>query len=189
MCIRDSNKVERVRINLSKQQYWPVTFKVILDNNLVAKCNSHKPTHEDGSYSIDYIYPSHGNIPKSPADKDLVASHLYKKGKALDNSLYKDAWQLEVYNSIPFILRQFAFRSLSRILIKQLQRQGVETSDAFNVQFHDEDNYLLFSYEGLKQTLTQQLQLYAHNSNIKNLAADLYFKHSENKQWFLKLTR
>ena len=184
-CHLGQNKVERVRINLRSLSYWPDTFKVILDNNLVAKCNAHKPALEDSSYAIDYIYPSPCKVPHTVNEKDLVATGLYNKGKKLEPNFYQDGWSLKEQNSIPSILRRFALRSCANLLAKQLQHQGVEISEQFNVQFHDEDNYLIFSYEGLKQELKIQMGLYALNPSVRKLANQLYFKHAENRKWFM----
>lgn len=186
-CHLGQNKVERVRINLNQLHNWPESFKVILDNNLVAKCNAHKPTLEDNSYGIDYIYPPSSKIPRAVSDKDSIASQFYTQSKRLDANFYQDGWSLKVGNSISAILRRFALRSCARLLAKQLQHQGVEISEQFNVQFHNEENYLIFSYEGLKQELKLQMALYALNPAIRKLASELYFKHGENRKWFMGL--
>lgn len=184
-CHLGQNKVEKVRINLRHLQYWPESFKVILDNSLVAQCNAHKPVLEDNSSLIDYIYPSSCKVPRTASEPDLVSAGFYSKGKKLEPNFYLDGWILNEANSIASILRRLALRNCSRLLAKQLQHQGVEISDQFNVQFHDEDNYLIFSYEGLKQELKLQMDLYALNPSVRKLASQIYFKHTENRKWFM----
>lgn len=184
-CQLGQNKIEKVRVNLRNLHYWPETFKVILDNSLMAQCNAHKPVLEDNSYLIDYIYPTPCKVPRTASEADPAGAGFYSKGKKLDANFYKDGWTLKEGGSIASILRRLALRSCARLLAKQLQHQGVEISDQFNVQFHDENNYLIFSYEGLKQELKLQMDLYAVNPNIRKLASQIYFKHAENRKWFM----
>ena len=186
-CHLGHNSVEKVKISLKKDDNWPVNFKVILDNNLVAPCNAHKQANGDASYAIDYIYSPQSKIPHHPKEKDPAGQLMAKNAKALDKGFYEDAWVLEDANGIASLLRKLALRSTTRLLNKQLHQQGVDISDQFSVQYRDEDNYLSFSYEGIKQDLTQLLSLYGNNKEVKKLAAQLYFKRPENRAWFMRL--
>jgi len=186
-CHLGRNSVEKVKISVKKADNWPVDFKVILDNNLVAPCNAHKQANVDASYAIDYIYTPNSKIPHLAKGIDHAGELMTKNARVLDKAFYADAWVLEGTNGIASLLRKLALRSTAKLLNKQLHHQGVDISEQFSVQYRDEDNYLSFSYEGIKQELTQLLKLYGNNKEIKKLAAQLYFKRPENRAWFMRL--
>ncbi len=186
-CHLGHNSVEKVKIGVKRSGNWPVNFKVILDNNLVAPCNAHKQVNGDASYAIDYIYTPTSKIPRHAKGKDPAGEFMAKKAKLLDKTFYADVWLFEDPNGIASLLRNLALRSTARLLSKQLNHQGVDLSDQFTVQYRDEDNYLSFSYEGIKQDLSQLLNLYGNNKEIKKLAAQMYFKRPENRAWFMGL--
>lgn len=185
-CQLGLNKVKKVRLSLMEKQNWPCHFKVILDNELVAPY-SHKQAHSDASYDIDYIYKSPCDIPNGHAIDDIVAKKFIPKALEKDNAFFADAWSLTTSGCIPFLLRQLAFRSVSKLLSKQLENQGVELDPDFAVQFYDGDNYQSFPYDSIKQELTRQMQFYMGNSDVKRLASEICFKHKVNREWFINL--
>jgi len=186
-CHLGRNSVEKVKISVKRADNWPADFKVILDNNLVAPCNAHKQANGDASYAIDYVYPPNSKIPRQAKEIDPAGELMAKNARALDKAFYADAWLLEDTNGIASLLGKLALRSTAKLLNKQLHHQGVDLSEQFSVQYRDEDNYLSFSYEGIKQELTQLLKLYGNNKEIRKLAAQLYFKRPENRAWFMRL--
>ncbi|GAA6134273.1 hypothetical protein NBRC116188_10620 [Oceaniserpentilla sp. 4NH20-0058] len=184
-CQLGLNKVHKIRIYLDKDKVWPKSYKVILDNELVANGNTSQ--NPDASYDIQYQYAIPSNIPKYLKRTDHCMSEFINKAKSIDPEFYGEAWSLSMHSCIPFILKEFAFRNVSQNLSKQLTYQGVALSPSFEVQFYDGENFLSFSYDSLVQQLKQQIQFYLTDPNVKALTAQSCFKHPDNQSWFLSL--
>ena len=184
-CQLGLNKIHKVRVYLDKDMVWPKNFKVILDNELVASAPS--LANDDASYKINYLYDCPSNIAKYTEHSDKVTSPFITKAKEVDSEFYSDAWSLKMEGCIPSILKDLAFRNVCRNLPSQLKHQGIELSEDFEVQFHDGENFLSFSYDQLTQQLKQQIQFYLNNDQVKQLATTSCFKHSENQRWFTQL--
>ena len=185
-CQIGQNKVKKVRLTLNPDSNWPVTFKAILDNELIASYPSHNALH-DGAYDIDYMYSTACQVPYGTNITDAAAKAFINYAKSLDENFLSDTWSLENTSSIPSLLRQLSFRSLSDLLPKQLIHQGINLSDDFSVQFFDGNNYLSFSYDSIKQNIVNQLGYYFANSLIKEAAVKTCFKHKSNQEWFKAL--
>lgn len=185
-CQLASNKVKKVRLTLNPKQNWPIHFKVIMDNDRVAQYPN-QTAHSDASYDIDYMYACPCSIPNGQNIDDVVAKKFIPKAQSLDEAFFADAWSLSSNGCIPYLLRQLSFRSVSKLLAKQLQHQGVEMDNDFEVQFYDGENYQSFSYDSIKQELTRQMQFYMGNAQVKELASKLCFKHKINRDWFNSL--
>lgn len=186
-CQLGLNKVKKVRLSLADKQNWPCHFKVILDNERVAQYNHHKTPHSDASYDIDYMYKSPSDIPNGHSIDDIVAKHFIPKALKQDDAFFADAWSLTTSGCIPHLLKLLAFRSVSKMMEKQLNHQGVDLTDDFSVQFYDGENYLSFSYDAIKQDLSRQVQFYMGNLEVKKLATKICFKHKTNQEWFMDL--
>ena len=186
-CQRGQNKVKKVRLTLHEQSNWPVTFKVILENELIAPY-PYKPALNDGSYEIEHMYSTASKIPYGSNVTDSAAKLFIEHAKRLDSNFLSDTWSFHNHESIPSLLRQLAFRSMSTLLPKQLEQQGVNLTDDFTLQFFDGSNYLSFSYDAIKQALIEQMGFYMANSKIKESAANTCFKHTHNRSWFKQLS-
>ncbi len=186
-CHLGANSIKKIHVNLSNRIYYPPSYKVILSNELIAQCNGNKQANSDASYPIDYYYQSPSKIAFNSHQPDPVAKMFIKQACSLDKTFYGDGWSLNLPSSIPFLLMQLALRSVSKLLPKQLNHQGVELSEDFSVQFYDGSNYLSFYYETLKQDLNSQVNLYLSDKRIKTLASAMCFKHMENRRWFMGL--
>jgi hypothetical protein len=185
-CQLGSSKIKTIRITLSDQLNYPKAFKVILDNGLVAE-SKHQTPNSDHIYEIDYLYQSPCLIPFGKNITDPIAKHFCSAAKKINSDFLSDNWSLNNSKSIPSILRQLALRNISRIIAVQLRNQGIQMSDDFSLQYFDGSNYLSLSYDALRSDLVEQIQFYFKNSKIKKQAADLCFKHSNNKAWFNSL--
>lgn len=183
-CQLGLNKVNKVRIYLDKDMIWPKSYKVILDNELVAPGLTKQ--NSDASYDIHYLYATPSNIPKYLKRSDHTVSAFIEKAKSIDPEFYADSWSLTMSGCLPVILKEFAFRSVTQNLAKQLKHQGIDLSEAFEVQFHDGENFLSFSYDNLRQHLKQQIQFYLSDARVKKLASEICFKHPENQRWFMQ---
>ncbi len=186
-CHLGSNRVKKIHINVSASTPYPPSYKVILDNELIAQCNGHKKANSDASYPIDYYYQSPSGISPKSFQLDPVANTFVKRATDLDNAFYVDGWSLKQPGSIPFLLMHMALRSVTKLLPKQLKHQGVELSEDFTVQFYDGQNYLSFFYDSLKQDLANQVAMYMTDKRIKTHASGVCFKHLENRHWFMEL--
>ena len=185
-CQLGMNRVKKVRLSLVEKLNWPCHFKVILDNELVAQ-NPNKPARPDGGYEIEYIYRCPSHIPNGHNIEDGVAKSFIPKAMSLDEAFFEDAWSLTNTGCIPYLLKQLSFRSVSKLLSKQLEHQGVELDPEFSVQFYDGENFVSFPYDGIKQELVRQIGFYMGNPDVKKLASDICFKHPVNKKWFINL--
>ncbi|NVK36583.1 MAG: hypothetical protein HWE18_01540 [Gammaproteobacteria bacterium] len=186
-CQLGLNKVQKVRIFTHSDQLWPVSFKVILDNELVAPPHPSLKPNQDASYDIQYYYRCPSSIPVSASEAQRITDPFILQAKALDAEFYADAWSFNMPGCLPYLLKDMAFRNVSRNLARQLKHQGIEISDDFSVQFHNGENFLSFNYDSLVQQIQQQIQFYLSHSNVKQLAADMCFAHAVNKQWFMGL--
>ena len=185
-CQLGQSKVKKVRLTLSEQSNWPVKFKVILDNELIAPFPGNT-AFSDGSHEIDYVYQAPNQVPYGKNLADPVAKRFIEKAKSIDSNVLSDTWSLHTSNSIPSLLRQLAFRSMSTLIPKQLVHNDIAITADFALQFFDGSNYVSLSYDAIKQELSEQIQFYFANSEIKNAAANCCFKHSDNKAWFLSI--
>jgi hypothetical protein len=186
-CQLGSGKIKTIRITLSDQLNYPKAFKVILDNGLVVE-SKHQIPNSDHIYEIDYLYQSPCLIPFGKNITDPIAKRFCSAAKKIDSDFLSDNWSLNNSKSILSILRQLALRNVSHIISDQLQNQGIQMSDDFSLQYFDGSNYLSLSYDALRSDLVEQIQFYFKNSNIKQQAADLCFKHPNNKAWFNSLS-
>jgi hypothetical protein len=182
-CHLGNSQVKTIRIILSDALNYPESFKVILDNGLIA-ASTHEKLNSDHIYEIDYLYQSPCLIPFGKNISDPVAKHFSSEAKKIDSDFLTNNWSLNNSKSIPSILRLFALRGVSQMLHKQISHQGINMTDDFSVQFFDGSNYLSLSYDALRSDLVEQMQFYFKNSKIKSQAADLCFKHTNNKKWF-----
>lgn len=185
-CQLADNRIKKVRINLSDHAHWPTAFKVILENNLIAPLND-KEANLDASHDIEYLYQCPSNIPFGKNIADPVSKLFIKTAKKHEANFLTDSWSLNNDSSIPALLKQLAFRSVSRILNYQLQSKGIRMSEDFTVQFFDGENYLSFPYDSLRQALIDQIQFYLGNEQIKDVVIKYCFKHSHNQKWFKQL--
>lgn len=174
--------VKKVRITLSNEANWPVKFKVILDNELIA-VNPNKPTDQDGNHDIEYFYQSPSSIPFGKNILDTTSEQFINKVRTIDPLFLSDAWTLHNPKSIPSLLLNLAFRSVIKLLPFQLQKQGIQVSEQLAIQFFDGSNYLSFSYDAIRHSLLEQSNLYLINNEVSQLAASTCFKHEHNKQW------
>jgi hypothetical protein len=186
-CQLGHNKIKKVRLTLHEQSNWPVTFKVILDNELIAAYPNKQALH-DGSYGIDHLYNTPSAIPYGSNETDLAAKLFINQAKQLDPNFLSDNWSLRNKHSIPALMRQLAFRSMCSLMPIQLKHQGIDLSEDFSLQFFDGSNYLSFSYDAIKQAILEQSSYYLGNNAIKEAAANTCFKHNHNKSWFMQLS-
>lgn len=186
-CQLGLNKVQKIRVFTHADRLWPVSFKVILDNELVAPAHPSFKHNQDASYDINYYYRCPSSIPMLASESHRITDPFVMQAKALDSEFYADAWLLNMPGCLPYLLKDMAFRNVSRSLARQLQHQGIDISNDFSVQFHDGENFLSFNYDNLVQQIQQQIQFYLSNDKVKQLAADMCFKHPANKQWFMSL--
>lgn len=184
-CQLGLNKIQKIRIYTSADKLWPTSFKVILENELVAPCAGE--ANDDASYNIQYMYRCPSDIPLEAAQAGPIAQSFIEKAKQLDGDFYSDAWSFSMPGCLPFLLKEMAYRNVTFTLARQLQHQGIEITDDFSMQFHDGDNFLSFNYDNLVQQISQQIQFYLSNPSVKQLACDVCFKHPQNKQWFMSL--
>lgn len=184
-CQLGSSKVKKVRIYTTTDKLWPTRFKVILDNELIAPV--HSPINEDASHDIQYIYRCPSSIPFESSAARRITDPFIEQAKQIDTDFYRDAWSLNIPGCIPFLLREMAFRNVTRNLAKQLQHQGIDMTEDFSVQFHDGENYLSFNYDNITQQISQQINFYLNNPKVKEHAANISFKHPQNRQWFMRL--
>jgi hypothetical protein len=182
-CHLGSSKVKTIRINLSDTLNYPKSFKVILDNGLVA-ASTHEKLNSDHIYEIDYLYQSPCLIPFGKNITDPVAKRFSSEAKKIDPDFLSDNWTLNNSKSIPSILRLLALRNVGHMVHKQLTRQDIHMTDDFSVQFFDGSNYLSLSYDALRSDLVKQIQFYFKNEKIRDQASDLCFMHTSNKIWF-----
>jgi hypothetical protein len=186
-CQLGFNKIQKVRVYTSPDKLWPTSFKVLLENELVAPIEPHCDTNQDASYDIEYAYRCPSAIPFEATQSDNITAPFIEQAKQQDSDFYSDAWSFNMPGCIPFLLKEIAYRNVTQNLARQLQHQGIAITDDFSVQFHDGENFLSFNYDNLTQQISQQIQFYLSNHQVKQLACDLCFKHSENKQWFMGL--
>ena len=186
-CDLGNNRVKKIQLNFSAQSLNPISFKVTLDNELIARYNRHKKSNDDASYPIDYSYQSPSSIALHGNMQDSTAKTFIKQAIRLDNTFYGAGWSLQLPGSIPNILMQLALRSTAMLLPKQLSHQGVELSEEFCVQFFNGNDFMSFFYEPLIQALSAQASLYLTDKRIKTLASGVCFKHMENRKWFMVL--
>jgi hypothetical protein len=182
-CQRVNRKVKKVRLNLPGTLNSPNTLKVILDNGLIASLPNQK-SNADGSHDINYPYQSPSLMPFDKRSVDPVAKYFCTLARQTDPDFLTDYWSLSVDNSVPSLLRLLALRSVSAMIPKQLQHQGIDFTDDFTVQYFDGDNYLSLSYDAIRQGLLEQIQFYLGNPAIKKQAINSCFKHEHNKNWF-----
>ena len=186
-CDLGHNRVKKIQLNFSEQSLNPISFKVTLDNELIARYNRHKKTNKDASYPIDYSYQSPSSIALHGNMRDSTAKTFIEQATRLDDTFYGTGWSIQLPGSIPNILMQLALRSTAIMLPQQLTHQGVELSDDFSVQFFDGSNFMSFFYEPLLQALSAQVDMYLTDKRIKTLASGVCFKHMENRKWFMDL--
>ena len=182
-CQQGLNKIHKIRIYTSNDKLWPINFKVILDNELIAPMSS--PTNDDASHDIQYFYRCPSSIPFEASAADRITAPFIDQAKQLDPDFYSDAWSFKTADTLPSLLKNLAYRNVTHNLAKQLQHQGIDISPDFSVQFHDGDNYLSFNYDNITQQISQQIHFYLNNAKVKQLACDICFKHTQNKQWFM----
>lgn len=185
-CDLGSAKLQKLRININPDTLWPQRYKALLDNHLVAHHPKQPNDHDDGSLDIQFYYRNPCYIPNSVPD--MVGQQFIKKAKQWQPDFYDDAWTLKQNgDGIPALLAQMGLRSLSKILPKQLEHQGIGLTKDFEVQFYDGSNYKSFYYDALLNQLKQSMNLYMHSDDGKKLAAKLCFKRKVNQDWFLSL--
>ena len=184
-CQLGSSHVKKIRIYTDQDKLWPTRFKVILDNELIAPV--HSPLNEDASHDIQYIYRCPSSIPFESSAANRITDPFIEQAKQLDSDFYRDAWSFNMPGCIPFLLKEIAFRNVTLNLAKQLQHQGIDMTEDFSVQFHDGENYLSFNYDNITQQISQQMHFYLNNPKVKEQAANISFKHPQNKQWFMSL--
>ena len=185
-CQLGQNKVKKVRLTLSEQSNWPIKFKVILDNELIAPFPGNQAL-SDGSHEIDYVFQAPSQVPYGRNLSDPVAKNFIEKAKSIDSNFLSDTWSLNTANSTPSLLRQLAFRSMNSLIPKELVHNDIAITADFALQFFDGNNYVSFSYDAIKQSLSEQIQYYFTNDEIKQAAAKCCFKHSDNQNWFLSI--
>lgn len=186
-CELGLNKIEKIRISLTQDALWPTSFKVIMDNGIIASLTKFSPANWDGSHPIQYIYKSPAQIPTSTHPLDDIARDFIKKAHMLDPDFYYQAWSFNQQDSVAHLLWSLSLRSVARIIHKQLIYQGIELSDNFNLQFFDGSNYQSFNYNEITHSLRMQSALYFKDKRILKLLAELCFKHPENRKWFESL--
>ena len=179
------NQLEKLRLYIDPQTQWPVRFKAVLHNHLVV--SNAQSNHQDGSTHIQYLYRNPCFIPSNTHTKDPVAHHVLNTVSKWQPDFYANAWNLAERDSIPTLIRQLALRSFVKVLTAQLKYQGIELHENFDVQFFDGLNYKTFYYDSLVNELKDKSVLYLTHEKSKQLAADVCFKHKQNKLWFLNL--
>lgn len=183
-CHLGLNKIQKIRIYTSKDKLWPVSFKVILENELVATTNSNSQANEIGGNDIDYLYRCPSSIPFEANQAERITNPFIEDAKLLDNEFYRDSWSFSMDGCLPYLLKDMAFRSVTQGLAGQLTHQGLALTEDFSVQFHDGENFLSFNYDNLVQQIKQQIRFYLNHPAVKQLATDTCFKHAHNKDWF-----
>jgi len=187
-CSIGQSSVQKVRIQLAPDQYWPVGYKAILENGLIANGPNTKPLPSDSTVNqLQYYYRNPTQLPKAHDDLDKVAEAFTAQAQKWDDSFYDDAWSLKLKDCIPALLRQLAFRSVSQMLAQQLKHQGIDMTEEFEVQFFDGENYLSFFYDGLSTDIKQQIGFYLGDERVLKLAAECCFSREENRRWFKSL--
>ncbi|MGR6871659.1 hypothetical protein ACU6U9_15325 [Pseudomonas sp. HK3] len=184
-CEHGLNKIQKIRVYTSKDKLWPTRFKVILDNELIASMQTH--VNDDASHNIQYRYRCPSSIPFEANAGSRITNLFIEQAKSLDADFYREAWSFNIPGCLPFLLKELAYRNVTQNLAKQLQHQGIHTTDDFSVQFHDGENFLSFNYGNIAQQITQQIHFYLTDPKVKQLATDISFKHPQNKQWFMGL--
>lgn len=182
-CELGLNKVDKIRITLTPEHLWPSSFKVILDNGIIAPLAKSAAKEWDGSHPVQYIYKSPANIPMSVQAVDAIAKDFIKKARTLDPDFYAQSWSFEQKDGMAHLLWGLALRSTGRLIHKQLIHQGVELTESFNLQYFDGNNFQSFNYNEATHALSQQAQLYFRDKRIVKLLSELCFKHPENRQW------
>jgi len=178
--------VKKIRITFSKSNYWPIKFKVILDNELIAPFED-KTADKDGSYEIEYNFQSPSSIPFGKNVNDPTAKQFIEKAKNLDPNFLKDSWDLEQIGSIPDLLLKLSFRSAIKLIPTLLNKKGLMVSEDLAVQFFDGENYLSFSYDAIRHALVEQSNLYLANKHVRALCSQTCFKHEHNIKWLAAL--
>jgi len=187
-CVISQSPVQKVRVQLDRQQNWPVGFKVILENTLLAKQPNQRTLEDDPTVNaIDYYYRCPSQLPRGKDAADTVAEQFIPAAQKWDDAFYPDAWSLKIDDCIPALLRSMALRSLARLLPQQLRHQGVDLSHNFSVQFYDGENFLSFFYDAITEDLKRQIGFYLGDTRVFAEATQLCFKHEENKRWFKSL--
>lgn len=184
-CDLANNQLEKLRLYIDPQTQWPVRYKAVMHNHLIA-CNS-QSNHQDGSTQIHYLYRNPCFIPSNANTKDSVTHQFLNTVSKWQPDFYENAWNLAEQASIPSIMRQLALRSFIKVLTAQLKYQGIQLQKNFDVQFFDGQNYKTFYYDSLVNELKDNCALYLTHNKSKQLAADVCFKHKQNKLWFLNL--
>ena len=182
------NKIQRMRIYTRADALWPTSFKVLLDNELVAPMQNGMAANQDASYDIQYIYRCPSSIPFIASEANRITDPFIGQARQQDADFYKDAWSFNISGCLPFLLKEMAYRNVTLNLASQLQHLGIEITEDFSVQFHDGENFVSFNYDNLTQQIGQQIQFYLTHDKVKQLAADICFKHTQNKQWFMNLS-
>jgi len=177
--------IEKLRLNIHPQTYWPLNYKVMLKNHLVA--SNHNINHQNGSSPVLFPYKNPSFIPADPKTRDPVALGFLKSVNKWQTDFYDTAWNLNQHDSIPGLVRQMALRSLSKVVTAQLKHQGFELDAHFEVQFFDGQNYKTFYYDHLVNELERCIALYLTHEKSRQLAANVCFKHKKNRDWFLSL--
>lgn len=187
-CSISQSPIHKVRIQLSHDQYWPIGYKAVLENGLVAK-QAHQLTIEsdDSVNAVEYFYRCPTQLPKTKAVSDTVAEQFIPAAKKWDDAFYDDAWSLKLGDCIPALLLQLSFRSVVKLLPQQLKHQGLDISEDFSVQYYDGENFLSFIYDSVVDQLKRQIGFYLGDERVFNEALNLCFKHEENKKWFKQL--
>jgi len=185
-CSIGSNAVKRVRLGFQPEFHWPVTLKVILENDLVVTAPLTQPK-EDGSFSIDYMYRCSALIPNSKQVEDKVAERFLTGAKKIDSDFYDDAWSLTIPGCVPSLMLKLAFRNLQSSLVHELKNKGVRLTPDFNVLFFNGNDYEIYSYDGIKQEIIRQIGFYLTDIKVKALAADCCFNHVQNREWLEQL--
>lgn len=186
-CPLGTNRVKKIRLGFQPEYHWPVTMKVILENDLVVS-RAQSQAKEDGSFAIDYMFHCSALIPNSKQVDDKVAQRFLTGAKKIDPDFYEDAWSLTIPGCIPSLILKLAFRNLQRSLPNQLRSKGIDLTPEFNVLFFNGRDYEIYTYDGIKQEIIRQMGFYLTDNKVKALAADCCFSHVDNRDWLEQLT-
>lgn len=187
-CQLGLNKIQKIRVYTHPDKLWPTSFKVILENELVAAAPSDTQISKDAAHNIQYMYRCPSSIPYAASEANRITEPFIQLAKQHDDEFYADAWLFNMPGCLPYLLKELALRNVTLNLARQLQHQGIAITDDFSVQFYDGENYLSFNYDNLIQQIKQQMNFYLNNAAVKQLACDTCFHHGHNKQWFMSLS-
>lgn len=187
-CSISQSPIQKVRIQLDNQQFWPVGYKAILENGLVIKQAHQKALDNDPAVNaMEYYYRCPTQLPRFKQDADKIAEVFIPAAQKWDDAFYADAWSMKMGDCIPALLLNFAFRSACKLLPQQLKHQGLDISEDFSVQYYDGENFMSYFYDSMADALKRQIGFYLSDERVFNAATELCFKHSENRRWFKSL--